>query len=824
MKKRLLCLLMAAVMVLCLLPQAPQANAAAKGKQTTRAIAIVFDNSGSMYGSSNSSWCRATYAMEVFASMMNEGDQLQIYPMWTIVLDKNERVPVNPPLVINGPGDADVIRKIFSPVTYGTPFGTVENAYQGLLNTQADEKYLIILTDGKFDDPMKSAKRVSEKLDEYKEFMNIMFLAIGDDIAFPTVSDPTRQYYDWAQKSTETLPKLTAMSNRIFGRNELTVSNNQITFDVSMGKIIVFVQGENVTDVKLSGGTLVSSHDMKYSEQGCGNSGFAIDRTLQGVIATYENLDAGTYTISYNGNASNINVYYEPAVSLQVQLIDNEGKAVDPKGKVYAGDYKLQYVLVDADGKPTQSKLLGDVHYQINYTLNGKTDTHNDDTSGSIPLTLREGDTLSGVFTVQFLENYTDTTSSDHPSIGWPEDGLKILEYRMDLMAAEVTGGMEVYALSELETQAVYQVKVTSAGKPFNDGELVVEIENGNVVPEVVKTDSGYTVTLRYPGKPGDTVLGQQQAKFYVRYEGDESAVLHTADFAIEDDSHGLVVAAELEQDYYVIPDIDDAAPIFFRVTCDGAPLSPEAFNKTEVQIEADVGYELEADPANSRYVVKLTQEGTEPGFYEIRCVVTGEDSAGRPCTVETEAPIECQNYPLWLRILVISLIIVLIAALIWAYLNTKVLPKKIGAGTANFVVNGKVVPGKIDVKYTGGGKKKGTLVISSPRYAADPAMKCGMRLELVADSPRRVRSSQRRVRVVAAVPNSKTNTTKMQIGGTTLVKNPAGQFVRMGTQDTKIDCSMGNNTRLGVTALILSPVKGKKVTVSLNNLPLKFY
>jgi hypothetical protein len=98
------------------------------------------------------------------------------------------------------------------------------------------------------------------------------------------------------------------------------------------------------------------------------------------------------------------------------------------------------------------------------------------------------------------------------------------------------------------------------------------------------------------------------------------------------------------------------------------------------------------------------------------------------------------------------------------------------------------------------------------------------MRLELVAESPRRVRSAQRKVRVVAAVPNSKTNTTKMQIGGTTLVKNPSGQFVRMGTQDNKIDCKVGNNTRLGVTALILSPVKGKKVTVSLNNLPLKFY
>ena len=822
MKKRLLCLLLAAVMVLCLLPQAPSASAAAKGKQTTRAIAIVFDNSGSMYGDTNSSWCRATYAMEVFASMMNEGDQLQIYPMWPIVLGKTTREKVASPLVINGPGDAEKIRRIFSPSTGQTPFTPVENAYAGLRNTQADEKYLIILTDGNFDG--KSASTLSADLDGYKADMNVMFLAIGERITVPTVSDPARQYYDMAQKSTETLPKLTQMCNRIFGRNELTVSNNQISFDVSMGKVIVFVQGENVSDVKLSGGTLVSSRNMKYSEEGRAGGGYAIDRTLQGVLATYENLDAGTYTLSYNGSASSINVYYEPAVSLQIQLLNDDGMVVDPAGKIYAGNYELKYVLVDADGNPTQSKLLGDVQYQISYTLNGETKTHPDDKSGSLPLSLKEGDVLSGEFTVRFLENFTDTTSSDHESIGWPVGGIKVLEYRMDRVAAEVTGGSPVYQLSQLEQQAVYHVNVTSAGKPFPDGELIVEIENGNVVPEVVKTESGYTVTLRYPGKPGDTQLGDQKAKFYVRYEGEQTDVLYTADFTIEDDSHGLKVDMEMEQRYFVIPAIADASPIRFRVTSDGAPLSPEAFGKTDIQIEADVGYDLEADPANSCYVMRLTQEGTNPGVYRIRCTVTGEDSAGRPCTVETDGSIECRNYPLWLRILVISLLILLVIGLIWAYLNTKVLPKKISVGTANFVVNGKVVPGKIDVKYTGGGKKRGTLTINSPKYAADPAMKCGMRLELVADSPRRVRSSQRKARVVAVVPNSKANTTKMQIGGTNLVKNQTGQFVRMGTQDSKIDCSVGNNTRLGVTALILSPVKGKKVTVSLNNLPLKFF
>lgn len=821
MKKRLLCLLLAAVMVLWLMPHIPRASAAAIRKDTTRAIGIVFDNSGSMYGDKNSSWCRATYAMEVFASMMNDGDQLQIYPMWDITLGANSGTAVPVPLVINGPGEANVIRKIFTPYTGGTPFSTVTDAYNGLKNTKADEKYLIILTDGEFNN--MGIGTVSAYLDEYCQDVNVMFLAIGKSTRIPQVSNPQRQYYDRAQDSSDVIARLAVMGNRIFGRNMLDISGSNISFDVSMSKLIVFVQGENVSDVKLSGGTLVSGHEMKYSEEGRGDGAAAVDRSLQGMIVTYKDLDAGNYTLSYTGSGTcNVTVYYEPDVDLQVRLVNADGGAVDPSGKIYADNYRLEYCMVDKYGNPTQSKLLGDVQYEIQYTLNGETHTYPDTKAGSIDMPLKAGDNLSGVFTVRYLEDYTCRVSSE--AMGWPVGGLNILRPGLDALTMEVTGGRDVYLLSSLEQEAVYQVSVTGMGKIITEGELVVNVRDGNAVPEILKTDTGYTVTLRYPGNAGDTLCGPQQLQFSLIYDGEQSGILHAQDFTIEDDSHGLKVEMEMDQSYYVIPTIEDASPIIFRLTCDGAPLTPEAFAKTTARIEADMGYELEADSANSCYVMRLTQEGTEPGTYKIRCVIDGVDTAGRPCSVEADGSVECQNYPLWLRILVITLLVLLLLALIWAYLNTKVLPKKIGAGTASFVVNGKVVPGKIEVKYTGGGKKRGTLVINSPKYAADPAMKCGMRLELVADSPRRVRSAQRKVRVVAAVPNSKTNTTKMQIGGTTLVKNPTGQFVRMGTQDTKVECTVGNNTRLGVTALILSPVKGKKVTVSLNNLPLKFY
>ena len=46
------------------------ANAATTTKaEKSYEIAVVFDNSGSMYD--NQAWCRAKYAMEIFSSMLN---------------------------------------------------------------------------------------------------------------------------------------------------------------------------------------------------------------------------------------------------------------------------------------------------------------------------------------------------------------------------------------------------------------------------------------------------------------------------------------------------------------------------------------------------------------------------------------------------------------------------------------------------------------------------------------------------------------------------------------------------------------------------------
>ena len=114
--KRLWSLVLAVcVLISGLAVMGPPVSAAEK-KTTKKSIAIVYDNSWSMYadddGKEIKAWCQALYAVEVFASMMNEGDELRVYPMHEIEAGK-KKYDQSKPLKINDPKDA--MRSSLSP-------------------------------------------------------------------------------------------------------------------------------------------------------------------------------------------------------------------------------------------------------------------------------------------------------------------------------------------------------------------------------------------------------------------------------------------------------------------------------------------------------------------------------------------------------------------------------------------------------------------------------------------------------------------------------------------------------------------------------------
>ena len=838
MKKRMLSLLLVMVMVLTMLPWMGFTAEATAKKEPKRVIGIVFDDSGSMYGGGNYSWCRATYAVEVFAAMMNDGDQLQIYPMNGVKLDDmGTTYTMQNPLIVNGPEESSVVRQMVGMQTgNGTPIETIDWAYEGLMNTQADEKYLIVLTDGGYFHSKtgyemsltETEQALTDVLGQYARDMNVMYLGIGSSVAVPTVIDPSRQLFLEASDTAQTLNQLTRMCNTIFGRNEMPNVTDKIELDVTLSKLIVFVQGENVSGVSVSGGSEIRSTDTHYPDplfpQG------SIDYSLQGTLVTYGAFDAGTYDLSFTGDATSINVYYEPDVSLSIRLLDPNGNEVTAGSTdLYSGTYYLEYGMVDRDGEPTTSSLLGETKYELTYYINGQEYTENATQSGKLPIELEAGDVLDGKVKVIYLEDYPDEKSL-------PCGEIMIEPMPLEELIITVSGGSDAYALTELEGQAVYDVQLSYGGAPLTGEELKkvvpnIQLTGGNAECDWEMTDSGVRVTIGYAGgDPLNTECGDYQLSIGADYTNQDdqpvSATPVVKEFSIEDNSSSVSAEFQLETDYYVTSELDSAQPIKLVLSVGGVPLTAEQFNQVLVEsIDTDnLACDISPDPANSCYVIKMRASEVENGRYKLSCKLQIPNEIGRLVEAKDEASFQVQPYPEWLPWVIAIAVALVLFAIIWAFLNTKVLPKKIAVGKCTFNVDGSNIPGSPSCVYVGGGKKRGTLEINSPRYAANPSAFCGFKLELEADSPRRTKSSARsaKVRNVTALNPS---TTYLKTGPFKMVQDPVTEkLVRaVGKADAPIEFSIKNNVSCTVTASVLDVTTGGETAVNLT-VNLKFF
>lgn len=434
MKKRI-GLFLALVMLIMSAMDGTTSYASAR-KTETRAIAIVFDNSGSMYDDGDKAWCRATYAMEVFASMLNTGDTLEIYPMHPIKVG-NKKYTMNKPFRISDAKQASEIRKIFTEDTGGTPIESIDCAAKGLKSIKAQKKYMVVLTDGdtfsKSKQTLNKDKTKSELDKRIKKYagksMTVMYLGIGADACVPRSKQSDYFVKKRAVDTSDVLSTLTEMCNWIFGRDVLPknhIKGNNMDFDISMNKLIVFVQGNNISNLKIkpkdgkSIGKLVSSQQTKYSTKGAGDYKSVPDKSLQGMMVTYEDCDAGNYEINYKGKATSVEVYYEPNADLEFIFTDSNGKDVD-LNSLYEGKYKVSFGMKDGKtGKLIESDLLGNPHYEGSYTINGKkTKFKHDGYSGEVPVELAMNDTFEADLTVTYLSGYT--ISKNSTDFGWPK-------------------------------------------------------------------------------------------------------------------------------------------------------------------------------------------------------------------------------------------------------------------------------------------------------------------------------------------------------------------------------------------------------------------
>ena len=513
--KKIISLFLAVILLFtCVLVGTTTVNAAKT--ESSRGIAIVFDNSGSMYDAGDQAWCRATYAMEVFASMLNSGDTLQIYPMHPITVGDKEFTMQNP-LQITDAAQASTIREILTKDAGGTPIESIDCAIQGLQKLQTDKKYLVVLTDGgtfsKNGNGLtknRTKTELDKRIQAYaSKTMTVMYLGIGSEACIPNTKESEYFIKKQAVNTTDVLSTLTDMCNLIFGRDTLPknrISNKTMEFDISMKKLIVFVQGDNISDLKIkpkSGGSvgkLINSQQAKYSTKGAADYKSVADTSLQGMITTYEDCAAGSYNIEYVGTATSVEVYYEPDAELEFVFTDSEGNNVD-LNSLYEGEYKVSFGMKDAKtGKLISSDLLGKPHYEGSYTINGeKTNFTHDGQSGEVPIVLKMNDTFEADLTVTYLSGYT--ISKNSTDFGWPKGGVKVLAPPLGKFEAKLTVSQDYILIKELEQTPEFIVDLTIGGKKLTAEEfdaVTVTVDCGGIAHTVTpkKEDSQYLIKL----------------------------------------------------------------------------------------------------------------------------------------------------------------------------------------------------------------------------------------------------------------------------------------------------------------------------------------
>lgn len=392
------------------------------GSGKSRLIYVVYDDSCSMVdtagdpgnpGEMRVRWSQAKYAMEVFAAMMEENDQMVVFPM-SLRGDSN--------LTIKGK-DVKRVESIhnWNSEYAGTPWDSITNAAEKLKtqsNAGFDERWLVILTDGKFFDGNGQGgsspippETVQAGLESYASSgIKVSYIAIGEDGNSLQKNEPVGLYVTVTQDTAESvLANVTETANKIFTRMELpgkyvSSSGNAKTLniDIPTRRIIIFAQGKEakISGLTYNGQTIkpnaiysVKCSDVVPESYSAIKDKVKRDTKLAGVVAEFiaddEPFAAATperkYVAEISGaDDANIKYYYTPGADISFMV---NGKVVKSSDELLnAGEYDIQMCFVDpVSGQVVESELLNGASFNMRYTYGGET-TAIDGTTGHIKL------------------------------------------------------------------------------------------------------------------------------------------------------------------------------------------------------------------------------------------------------------------------------------------------------------------------------------------------------------------------------------------------------------------------------------------------------
>lgn len=522
-------------------------------------IAVVFDNSGSMYY--NQAWCRAKYAMEIFASMLryDDGDVLKIFPMWEVTTDgsKPEAGGSYAGIEIKSRADIDKISNLYTVHPSDTPFAPVTEAYAALQASKAKEKWLIVLTDGVFNQEERGTKAAIDLGNRLKGLassnIKVQYLGIGS--ATPLPSDEAHYFYSNNSTDVSLKEDLVRICNTIFQRSVLPekyISGSTVTLDMSMKSLIVFAQGPDamVTSLTADDGreipVTLDSGQRKYSTISAGGALFAnapVDTTLAGQVVTFGACPRGTYTLNYSG-AERLQIFYEPDVDISISLTNSDGSTVDYSGgTVIADSYTVNYGIVDAvTGEDvTQSELMGgdvSLKAKLKTSSGSETDLAN---GGAIELSPDEETEVyvEGTYLKDYKISSNDSNTIPKFKVVMPS------EHQLDMT---LSAGQEKswFNTREHEKWKPFRIDLLLDSAPLSDEQLAATelgLEFSKDIP--------YTVNM-LPGESAyEVYIGRDEAGNYVAPENGKYRIKANA---LMNDKYGRPMTAADKDSFEVRP------------------------------------------------------------------------------------------------------------------------------------------------------------------------------------------------------------------------------------------------------------------------------
>lgn len=493
---------------------------AREASSQARQINIVVDDSGSMFFNGKSEekrWSFAKYSLEVLAALMGSEDTMNVF----LLSDIEAGTAPAPVVTLSGSDSAASRVAQVHDVQFrggGTPYARVQQAFDDVKTSSAEEKWLVILTDGQFQkgsEPSLIDVSVDEVARDLKAFvgdttgLKVAYLALGDskEIAGDRAAGI---FTDKAATSRDLLGKMASFSNLIFGRDDAADVPTTWSVDLPLDSMIVLSQGRGVEPVTVSaaGTDLEPAAASEAYVQWAPNQQAVWDdrlvaavpnRNLEGVLAQYRDIPSGDLSFGNLPAEANLTVFYEPKVNLGYRLEDSSGSVVT-QADLVPGDYVLQYGFMDDECQFTDSALLGTVEYSAQVFEDGTTVT--DGLQPGETITLNEGDAEIAM-QASYLEGATAAQTFPLTVLPFPMQGSLVAEgatYNVSELAEfpPATSG----------TQLLYSIIEDGAERPPSaeewaalDSETITITHDSNLEFDLVKGEEpgAFTLLLRAP-------------------------------------------------------------------------------------------------------------------------------------------------------------------------------------------------------------------------------------------------------------------------------------------------------------------------------------